>query len=77
MKVKATVSFAGAAVSMFPGEVRDIPEEAAAELIGCGYVETVSAPGFKVSDGKDAGDPGTGAPAEPKTAKGAKAKTKK
>ena len=37
MKVKAKVSFAGE-VSMFPGEVRDIPEDAAAPLLECGYL---------------------------------------
>ena len=37
MKVKAKVSFAGE-VSMFPGEVRDIPDEVAAPLLECGYL---------------------------------------
>ena len=37
MKVKAKVSFAGE-ISMFPGEVRDIPEDVAAPLLECGYL---------------------------------------
>lgn len=37
MNVKAKVSFAGE-ISMFPGEVRDIPEDVAAPLLECGYL---------------------------------------
>lgn len=72
MKVKATVSFAGAAVSMFPGEIRDIPEEAAAELIGCGYVEAVSA---AAAAGTGSTDPESAG--ETAGTKAAKTKTKK
>ena len=47
MKVKATVSFAGA-VTMAMNEVRDLPDEVAASFLSCGYVvpaeETDDAP---------------------------------
>lgn len=54
MKVKATISFAGADVSMFPGEVRDIPEDAAAPLLECGYVEAVGSGGRKKKEANEA-----------------------
>lgn len=38
MKVRAVTSFAGADVSMYAGEVCDIPAGAAAPLLECGYV---------------------------------------
>ena len=38
MKVKATTNFAGE-VCMATGEVRDIPENIAAPLLKCGYLE--------------------------------------
>lgn len=41
MKVKAVISFAGAEISMFQGEVRDVHKDAAAPLLKCGYLETV------------------------------------
>lgn len=41
MKVKATTSFAGADISMFLGEVRDIHEDVAAPLLECGYLTAV------------------------------------
>ena len=37
-KYKATVGFCGI-VSMYQGEVRELPEEIAAELLACGYIE--------------------------------------
>ena len=40
IKVKATVSFAGA-VTMAIGEVRELPEAVAQPLIDCGYVVPV------------------------------------
>jgi len=40
MKVIATLSFAGV-VTMYKGECKDIPEDTAADLIKCGYVEAV------------------------------------
>lgn len=40
MKVKATTNFAGA-VCMAVGEVRDVPEDVAAPLLKCGYLEAV------------------------------------
>jgi len=40
MKVKATTSFAGQ-VCMAEGEVRDVPEDIAAPLLDCGYLEAV------------------------------------
>ena len=47
MKVKATVSFAGA-VTMAMNEVRDLPDEVAASFLSCGYAvpaeETKEAP---------------------------------
>lgn len=39
MKVTANLSFAGAELSMFRGEVRDVPERIAAPLLKCGYLE--------------------------------------
>ena len=45
MKVKATTSFAGAEISMFHGEVRDVPDDIAAPLLECGYLEAVEAGG--------------------------------
>lgn len=54
MKVKATTSFAGAEISMFHGEVRDVPDDIAAPLLGCGYLEPVEAGGYTPgSDNKD------------------------
>lgn len=54
MKVKATTSFAGAEISMFRGEVRDVPDDIAAPLLECGYVEAVEAGGAAPgSDDKD------------------------
>ena len=52
MKVKATTRFAGAEISMFRGEVRDVPDDIAAPLLECGYVEAVEAGGAG-SDDKD------------------------
>lgn len=43
MKVKATVSFAGQ-ICMAANEVRDVPEDVAAPLLACGYLETVEPP---------------------------------
>ena len=40
VKVKAVIGFAGA-VSMAAGEVRDVPEDVAAPLLKCGYLEAV------------------------------------
>lgn len=40
MKVKATTSFAGE-ICMATGEVRDVPENIAAPLLKCGYLEPV------------------------------------
>ena len=54
MKVKATTSFAGAEISMFHGEVRDVPDDIAAPLLECGYLEPVEAGGaVSGSDDKD------------------------
>lgn len=54
MKVKATTSFAGAEISMFHGEVRDVPDDIAAPLLECGYLESVEAGGaVSGSDDKD------------------------
>lgn len=54
MKVKATTSFAGAEISMFHGEVCDVPDDIAAPLLECGYVEAVEAGGAAPgSDDKD------------------------
>ena len=54
MKVKATTSFAGAEISMFHGEVRDVPDDIAAPLLECGYLEPVEAGGYTPgSDNKD------------------------
>lgn len=43
MKVKATTSFAGE-ICMAAGEVRDVPEDVAAPLLKCGYLEPVEVP---------------------------------
>lgn len=43
MKVKATTNFAGK-ICMATGEVRDVPEDVAAPLLKCGYLEPVEAP---------------------------------
>lgn len=43
MKVKATTSFAGE-ICMAAGEVRDVPEDVAAPLLKCGYLEAVEMP---------------------------------
>ena len=43
MRVKATTSFAGAEISMFHGEVCDVPDDIAAPLLECGYLEAVEA----------------------------------
>lgn len=40
MKVRATVSFCGP-VSLCKGQSAELPEEAARELIRCGYAEEV------------------------------------
>ena len=45
MKVKATTSFAGAEISMFHDEVCDVPDDIAAPLLECGYLEAVEAGG--------------------------------
>ena len=45
MRVKATTSFAGAEISMFHGEVRDVHDDIAAPLLECGYLEAVEAGG--------------------------------
>ena len=45
MRVKATTSFAGAEISMFHGEVCDVPDDIAAPLLECGYLEPVEAGG--------------------------------
>ena len=41
-KVKAVVSFAGAALSMYPGEEREIDDKLAASLSEAGHVEILS-----------------------------------
>lgn len=41
-KVKAIVSFAGAALSMYPGEEREIDDKLAASLSEAGHVEILS-----------------------------------
>lgn len=38
MRCKATIGFAGVAVSMAAGEVRDVQEGVAAPLLACGYL---------------------------------------
>lgn len=43
MEVKATTSFAGE-ICMAAGEVRDVPEDVAAPLLKCGYLEAVETP---------------------------------
>ena len=43
MKVKATTNFAGK-ICMAAGEVRDVPEDVAAPLLKCGYLEAVETP---------------------------------
>lgn len=43
MKVKATTSFAGE-ICMAAGEVRDVPEDVAAPLLKCGYLDPVELP---------------------------------
>lgn len=54
MRVKATTSFAGAEISMFHGEVCDVPDDIAAPLLECGYLEPVEAGGAATgSDDKD------------------------
>ena len=45
MMVKATTSFAGAEISMFHGEVCDVPDDIATPLLECGYLEAVEAGG--------------------------------
>lgn len=45
MRVKATTSFAGAEISMFHGEVCDVPDDIAAPLLECGYLDAVEAGG--------------------------------
>lgn len=52
MKVKAKVSFAGE-ISMFPGEVCDIPADVVAPLLECGYLEALE-------EDAAAGDPAVG-----------------
>ena len=52
MKVKAKVSFAGE-ISMFPGEVCDIPSDVAAPLLECGYLAALE-------EDAAAGDPTVG-----------------
>ena len=44
MKVTANLSFAGAELAMFRGEVRDVPEYIAAPLLKCGYLEAAEPP---------------------------------
>lgn len=51
MKVRAMLSFAGQ-ISMGPGEVRDVPEDVAAPLLACGYVEAVAEPEPKIEPEK-------------------------
>ena len=41
MKVTANLSFAGAELAMFRGEVRDVPEYIADPLLKCGYLAVV------------------------------------
>lgn len=41
MKVIANLSFAGAELAMFRGEVRDVPEYIADPLLKCGYLAVV------------------------------------
>ena len=41
-KYKAKVCFAGT-VSMYEGEVRELPKEVASDLVSCGYIEEVEA----------------------------------
>lgn len=41
MKVTANLSFAGAELAMFQGEVRDVPEYVADPLLKCGYLAVV------------------------------------
>lgn len=53
MKVKATTSFAGAEISMFHGEVCDVPDDIAAPLLECGYLEAVEAGGAAAPGSND------------------------
>ncbi|HIQ69333.1 MAG TPA: hypothetical protein IAA67_03250 [Candidatus Avoscillospira stercorigallinarum] len=60
MLVRAKVSFAGP-VSMAVGEVRDVPEDVAAPLLHCNYLETVKEKkprGKGVENNDPSGDPG-------------------
>ena len=58
MKVKATIGFAGL-VCMAPGEIREIPEEDAAPLLDCGYVEAleVAAATAEIKSAPESKDP--------------------
>lgn len=38
MKATATTGFAGPDLAMAAGETRDVPEDAAAPLVACGYL---------------------------------------
>ena len=80
VKVKAVIGFAGA-VSMAAGEVRDVPEDVAAPLLKCGYLEAVDvapAPENKESTPPDNPDnPDNEASQDSAGEKGKKGKSKK
>jgi len=42
MKIKALTSFAGIDFSMAPGEVQDLPEAIAEDLVNAGYAEKIT-----------------------------------
>ena len=51
MKITAKVSFAGRDFNASSGQVLDLPDEIAKDLIGAGYAEPVNAP--KKAEAKD------------------------
>ena len=54
MKITAKVSFAGQDFNAYPGQVIDLPEEIAKDLIGAGYAEAEKkAPEAKNEDKRD------------------------
>lgn len=53
-KVKAIVSFAGADLSMYPGEEREIDDKLAASLSEAGHVEILSVKEKKPSTSEEA-----------------------
>ena len=81
VKVKAVIGFAGA-VSMAAGEVRDIPEDVAAPLLKCGYLEAVEATPAPANEGntppvnEDPDKETSEAPDGEKTKKGTSKKSK-